>query len=225
MIQRILDDDHVPSQEQARILALCNLALSDAGSVCWAAKYYYRLVRPVVLIRQRGVDWRPFGGPRTNPLQFALGRDGQALQRLPYRQAAFTPNFPGYPSGHASFGGAAFGILRKLRGEYVRGDPERLNPNLRFVSEEVNGVSIDNFVNRPRPYVPRTFQSLTEVIHDVNRSRIHLGVHWNFDCKYGAQSGLKVADVVYRQAYRRQGRERYPEVSKSKRERRNVARR
>lgn len=232
IIRQIAEDDGYSSPEIARILALCNVALSDAGNVCWAAKYYYRLWRPVVAIRQNNIDWRPFGGPRTNPVQFALGVDTRTRtiaqnyvgaefhsslppptnNRLPYKLAAFTPNFPSYPSGHASFGGASFGILRLIRAERNRGDPDRINPNLVFISDEVNGMSTDNFVNRPRPLIPRTFSSLSEMIHDVNRSRINMGVHWNFDCDRGAKSGLKVARVVYENAYRRR-RQRYPEVS------------
>jgi hypothetical protein len=72
--------------------------------------------------------------------------------------------------------------LRKIRAEYRRDDPDRINPNIQFASDELNGLCIDNFVNRPRPYVPRTFTSLSQMIEDLNRSGIHLGVHFNFDC-------------------------------------------
>jgi membrane-associated phospholipid phosphatase len=209
LIRTIAAADGVGSVELARILALCHVAMADAGIVCWAAKYHYKLWRPVVALRLNGADWRPFGGPRTNPIEFSVaatqdGRDRYGRnQRLPYHLAAFTPNFPSYPSGHATFAGAGFGVLRRIRAEYVHRDPDRIDPNLRFVSEEVNGVSTDNFYNRPRPFVPRTFSSLSQMIEDVSRSRIHLGVHFNYDCKYGARSGEHIARTVYDNAYRR----------------------
>jgi hypothetical protein len=40
------------------------------------------------------------------------------------------------------------------------------------------------------------------MIEDNNRSRVHLGVHWHFDCESGAESGRQIADYVYRKAYR-----------------------
>jgi hypothetical protein len=43
------------------------------------------------------------------------------------------------------------------------------------------------------------------MIEDNNKSRVHLGVHWQFDCTRGAVSGARVADAVYAQAYRRAG--------------------
>jgi hypothetical protein len=72
-----------------------------------------------------------------------------------------------------------------------------------FVSEELNGISIDNFRNVPRPYTPLTFRSIDQMIEDNNKSRVHLGVHWNFDCELGARSGVRVADAVYQSTYRR----------------------
>jgi hypothetical protein len=71
------------------------------------------------------------------------------------------------------------------------------------VSDELNGVSIDNFTNRARPYVPLSYTSIDRMIEDNNRSRVHLGVHWNFDCTTGAASGERVARRIYADAYRR----------------------
>jgi hypothetical protein len=228
IVRQIAEDDGMSIPEMARLLALCNIAMADGGVVCWEAKYRYGVWRPVVAIRQLlrppHNEWVPFGSPRTNPTQFALGRDTQgrataqnflgasegqlpepASRALPYKLAAFTPNFPAYPSGHATFGSACFNMLRKVRAERERtfANPDRLNPAIDFVSDELNGVSIDNFSNRARPYVPLSFSSIGQMIEDNNRSRIHLGVHWNFDCERGAESGARVADRVYADAYQR----------------------
>jgi hypothetical protein len=228
IVRQIAEDDGMSVPEMARLLALCNLAMADAGIVCWEAKYRYGVWRPVVGIRQSlrhpHNEWYPFGSPRTNPTQFALGKDTQfrataqnflgasenllpepASRSLTYKLAAFTPNFPAYPSGHATFGSACFNVLKRVRAERERtlANPDRLNPAIDFVSDELNGVSIDNFTNRPRPYVPLSYTSLDQMIEDNNRSRVHLGVHWSFDCERGAESGARVAERIYADAYQR----------------------
>ncbi len=227
VLRQIAEEDGMSIPELARLLALANLAMADAGIVCWEAKYRYGIWRPVVAIRQSlqsdVSDWRPFGSPRTNPTQFALGRDTQsrataqnflgagentlpepASRALAYKLAAFTPNFPAYPSGHSTFGSACFNILKRVRAEraQTRSAPDRLDPPIEFVSDELNGVSIDNFTNRPRPYMPLRYNSIDRLIEDNNRSRVYLGVHWNFDCERGAESGARVADRIYNAAYR-----------------------
>lgn len=225
IVTQIAEGDGLSTPEMARVLALCNIAIADAGIVCWEAKYRYKVWRPVIGIRKTvHHEWRPFGAARTNPTQFALGDDAHRLtalsmlgggirntfgeaarDRLSYNRACFTPNFPSYPSGHATFGSACFNMLKRLRFERepTRHDPARIDRAGPFVSDELNGISIDNFRNEPRPYLPLTFSSLDQMIEDNNKSRVHLGVHWNFDCEFGARSGAKVAEAVYRNAYRR----------------------
>jgi hypothetical protein len=228
VVLQILEHDGFSQPEMARALALCNLALADASNVTWASKYYYKVWRPVRALPSLfpGIGrWRPFGAPRTNPTQFALGVDTRARLTavsmmgggyrviavsagsnvLSYPNACFTPNFPSYPSGHACFGAACFEMLRMIRAERdsTRSGPGRLEGISPFVSDELNGTAIDNFHNELRPLLPIAFRDLDEIIEAINRSRVHLGVHWNFDCRYGAESGVKIAKVVYRNAYRR----------------------
>ncbi|HEY0603795.1 MAG TPA: vanadium-dependent haloperoxidase, partial [Herpetosiphonaceae bacterium] len=91
----------------ARIFALVNLALADAGIACWEAKYAYNFWRPIHGIRHATQDnnpntaedgtWRPLGRPRAP-------------------QPNKTPPFPAYVSGHSSLGTAAFAMLRKVYG-------------------------------------------------------------------------------------------------------------
>ena len=231
LVRQIAESDGMSVPELARLLALCNIAMADGGIVCWEAKYRYRVLRPVLGIPNARFNpepgWKPFGAPRTNPAEFALGSDTQyrltalsllgggerntlrepTRNALGYERACFTPNFPAYPSGHATFGSACFNMLKKVRAERptTRHDPGRIDNAGEFVSDELNGVSIDNFKNEPRPYVALRYHHIDQMIEDNNKSRIHLGVHWNFDCVLGAASGAKIADAVYWQAYRRSG--------------------
>ena len=50
-------------------------------------------------------------------------------------------------------------------------------------------------------------------MEDIKRSRVYLELHWNFDCTRGAESGDRVAKVVYESLYRRTRKNRRPEVS------------
>ncbi|MGJ3242910.1 MAG: phosphatase PAP2 family protein [Opitutales bacterium] len=79
------------SLEQAvRMFALMNLALADAGIVCWDGKYHYDYWRPETAIRQADKD----GNPATEP-------DPDWIPLMA------SPPFPEYPSGHSTFSMAA----------------------------------------------------------------------------------------------------------------------
>ena len=165
-----------PAQD-ARLFALVNAAMADAGILAWEEKYKRanNLWRPVVGIREHdlasGGDpfWLPLGAPKTNVLQ-----------------KNFTPPFPAYPSGHATFGAAALHITRRFY-NIVAADrsPDRLFQNLgvdmELVSEELNGVNTDNH-GSVRPLRPRKFPGgLWDMILENGLSRLYLGVHWVFD--------------------------------------------
>jgi hypothetical protein len=86
--------------EIARLFALVNVAMADAAIASWDSKYFYQFWRPVTAIRaqsQSDRNFYPLGAPATN----TAGPN-------------FTPPFPAYTSGHATFGGALFQILRKF---------------------------------------------------------------------------------------------------------------
>ena len=85
--------------ENARALALVNMASNDAFIVSFATKYYYGLWRPETAIRAADVD----GNAKTDP----------DLGFLPYIN---TPCFPSYPSNHASGSNSAAEILRRIYG-------------------------------------------------------------------------------------------------------------
>jgi hypothetical protein len=80
--------------ESARLFALLNVALTDAGIACWDAKYHYNFWRPVTAIIRGDEDGNAGTAPRP---------DWQALLN--------TPPHPEYPSGHSAFSGAAVAVL------------------------------------------------------------------------------------------------------------------
>ncbi|MGD9924810.1 MAG: hypothetical protein AB7V13_25680, partial [Pseudorhodoplanes sp.] len=154
----------------ARLFALANLAMADAAIAAWDAKYHYRYWRPVVGIRAAATDgnaatepdyyWRALGAPASNSV----------------RGPNFTPPFPAYPSGHATFGGALFEVLRNF---YAEGTA------FTFRSDEYNGINRPDGSSTPRPEIVRSFANFRAAEDENARSRIYIGVHWQFDADAG----------------------------------------
>jgi hypothetical protein len=175
--------------ENARMFALINLAMADAGIASWATKYTYNVWRPIRGIRQAdpagnvmddgnlGTDadanWTPLGAPLTNG---------------PAGGHNFTPPFPAYTSGHATFGAALFETLKHFYG----------TDNVAFTisSDEFNGVNkgIDGVV---RPVRTRSFTRFSQAAEENGQSRIYLGIHWAFDKTAGIAEGDAIADYAF----------------------------
>jgi hypothetical protein len=178
----------------ARLLALVNVAMADAGIAIWESKYHYQFWRPVTGIREADEGTGPAGAGDHNratagdPTFTPLGAPASNLNG-----PNFTPPFPAYPSGHAGFGGALFQILRRFYGTDAIA--------FTFVSDEFNGVTLDNH-GTVRPLIPRRFSSLSEAEEENGQSRIYLGIHWAFDKTEGIAQGRRVADYVFRNAFR-----------------------
>jgi len=176
--------------EIARLLALVNVAMADAGIAVWESKYYYQYWRPITGIREADELTGPSGlgdsNPATagDPIYSPLGAPASNLTG-----PNFTPPFPAYPSGHAGFGGALFEMLRN----FYRTDRIPFT----FVSDEFNGVTRDHAGN-VRPLVERHFSSLSQAEEENGQSRIYLGIHWSFDKTEGIAQGRRVADYVFK---------------------------
>jgi hypothetical protein len=181
--------ENKPAQN-ARLFALVNMAMADAGIQCWLSKYHYNYWRPVLGIREADVGSGPTGGGDGNPatqgdpfwLPFGAPRTNEP------GRVSFTPNFPAYPSGHATFGAASLGIVRQFYGSD--------NIPFEFVSDELDGKSVDRD-GSIRTKLKRSYNSLSKAIEENGRSRVYLGVHWQFDSDGGIDAGNKVANMVF----------------------------
>lgn len=192
VLRTIAVDKGLSTEQMARLFLLANLAMGDAGIQAWFYKYHYDLWRPVVGIREHDSSmgpgalagsnpvappcnpfWRPLGAPRTNT------RETAQTGPVP----SFTPPFPAYPSGHATFGAAAFHVarlyLRSIGKATIAADGSD-NVAFQFVSEELDGSSFDPDGN-VRPRHMRRFVGLHQAIYENAVSRVFLGVHWRFD--------------------------------------------
>ncbi|GAB6973649.1 hypothetical protein JCM16408A_44010 [Methylobacterium phyllosphaerae] len=165
----------------ARIFAMSNIAMADAAIAAWDAKYHYRFWRPVIGIRSAQTD----GNTNTNPDLYwrALGAPASNSIRGPN----FTPPFPAYPSGHATFGGALFDTLRSFFPEETKFD---------FTSDEYNGINQPAGSDTPRKIITRHFENFRSAEDENARSRIYLGVHWQFDADVGIAQGNQVGSYI-----------------------------
>ncbi len=195
---QIADQMKSDDVDVARLLALVNVAMADAGIAVWDSKYYYNFWRPITGIRESDAGTGPTGSGDGNsntvgdPAFKPLGAPASNLTG-----PNFTPPFPAYPSGHAGFGGALFETLRKFYGTD--------NIPFIFVSDEFNGLTRGND-GVLRPFLPRSFSSLSQAEEENGQSRIYLGIHWNFDKTQGIAQGRSVADYVFAHTFTPLGR-------------------
>ena len=170
--------------QNARLFAFVNAAMGDAGILAWQQKYCHDFWRPVLGIREHDETLGP-RAPHLGSLTFNDGDPGWLPLGAPSTNSPgmknFTPDFPAYPSGHATFGAAALHITRMFYGiAATNKSNDNLFPGI-LVSDEFNGGNRDND-GTVRPRHTRRFPGgLWEMIIENAVSRVLLGVHWIFD--------------------------------------------
>lgn len=182
IVRRIADHQANDIAANARLFALVNAAIGDAGILAFDDKYFYDRWRPVLGIREHDRSTGPtaVGGnvldPDADPGWLPLG----AQRTNSVGQKNFTPNFPSYPSSHAVFGAAVFQSVRCFydRGEYRSDD---LVQGIEFVSDELNGISVDNTGTVRTRHVRIFPGGLRQMIEENGFRPVFLGVHWASD--------------------------------------------
>jgi hypothetical protein len=151
--------------QDARLFALTDIAMADAGIAAWDSKYTYDFWRPVTGIQDGNND----GNPNTvgDPTWMPLGSPGDGIR------ANYTPAFPSYISGHATFGAALFQTLTNFYGTN--------DISFTLTSDELPGVT-------------RSYSSFSQASLENADSRIYLGVHWSFDATAGMAVGTAIGN-------------------------------
>ncbi|MBB6430572.1 hypothetical protein HNQ40_002378 [Algisphaera agarilytica] len=186
VLQTIAVQEGNTTAENAQLFAKATVAMADAGIVAWNSKFEYDFWRPVTGIRDGDIDgnamtegvsdWTPLGAP-----------DGESL-------TGFTPPFPTYLSGHATFGGALFGALQEFYGTD--------DITFSLTSAELEALLADQELAElyglgDLDDAERTFTSLSEAMAENGRSRVYLGIHWNFDDIEGQLTGQQIAQAMF----------------------------
>lgn len=154
-------------EDNARLYAMTMIAAADASIAAWDSKYADNFWRPITGIREADTDGNP--NTEADPNWIPLGAPADPGEQ------DFTPPFPAYVSGHATFGGAVFSMLAHFYG----------------------GDAMDfSLTSGEMPGMVRQFSSFSQASEENGRSRIYLGIHWNFDDEQGRILGGNIADYV-----------------------------
>ena len=142
--------------------------MGDAGVVAWDAKYNTNidLWRPISAIRLADTD----GNSRT-----AADPDWEPLN-------PFSPPFPAYISGHATFGAVHAAVMAGYFGT------DRMT--FTITSEDPFYVGLGGG--------SRTFKTFSAAAWENAISRLYLGVHYRFDATDGNRAGTDLGNYVVR---------------------------
>ena len=169
--REVADQQGLSVGERVRLMALVHLAMADAGIAAWDAKYLagMDLWRPVTGIREGDTDGNPDtqGDPNWEPLN------------------GFSPPFPAWVSGHATFGAAHAAVMAAFFG----------TDNISFSITSEDPFYADLFGGGE--VEAREFDSFTQAAIENWRSRIYIGVHWDFDGYEGFLLGQQIGNYVF----------------------------
>ncbi|MEM6553924.1 MAG: vanadium-dependent haloperoxidase [Planctomycetota bacterium] len=189
-LRTVADDQNNTLDENAELFAKASVAMADAGIVAWNSKFAFDFWRPVTGIRDGDLDgnadteadgdWTPLGAPNGTT------------------EIGFTPPFPTYLSGHATFGGAVFGVLQ----EFYETD----DISFSLTSEELAVILANDELREEYGLelgtdAVREFDSFSEAMMENGRSRVYLGIHWNFDDTEGQITGASIASSLFSGAF------------------------
>ena len=173
--QNVAEQKGLDLLEKARLFALVALAMADAAVVAWDAKYStdLDLWRPQTAIRLADDPVDGDDNPATtgDPAWEPLLKD-------PKRGDQFTPPFPAYVSGHATFSAAHAAVMRGF-----------------FGTDNVSFLAGTNDPALPAG-TTRSYNSFTEAARENARSRVYLGVHFQWDADHGYHSGTALGEFV-----------------------------
>jgi hypothetical protein len=166
LVQDLSAAHDLDAVEEARLMAMVNLAAADGAISCWNDKYYWNFWRPVTAIRKADID----GNRRTaaDPTWVPLFDASTPVIGAPLAN----PAFPDHPSGHGCLSGAVLNTMRDFFG--------------------TDRVSFDMHSGR-FPGAPRHFDRFSEALDEIVDARVWGGIHFRNADEQGAAIGKRVA--------------------------------
>jgi len=165
--------------DEARLLAMVNLAAADGAISCWNDKWFWHFWRPRAAIQEAANDGNPntIGDPSWEPLFHPSTQTTSPLA---------TPPFPDHPSGHGCVSG---GVLNTLR-EFFGTDK---------IAFDVHSGRFP--VGDPRE--TRHFDRFSEALQEIIDARVWGGIHFRTADVQGAVIGRKVARYIRKHDFNR----------------------
>ena len=153
--------------DEARLLAMVNLAAADGAISCWNDKWSWNFWRPRAAIQEAANDGNPdtVADPSWEPLFHPSTGAGLG-----------TPPFPDHPSGHGCVSGSVLNTLREFFG--------------------TDKIGFDMHSGRfpvGDPRETRHFDRFSDALQEVVDARVWGGIHFRTADVQGAQIGKKVA--------------------------------
>jgi len=143
--------------ENARLFALLNMVGADSQIGCWHWKYQVNFWRPVTAIRA------------------ADSAKNAALKSDPnWEPILTTPAHPDYPSGHASYSGAAAEVLKAVFGD------DRVDVSFTW----------------PAFGVTRTYASFAQIDREIIDARVWGGIHFRKTDEDSSAFGHKIGEYA-----------------------------
>jgi hypothetical protein len=183
-VRDIAIDRQLPMGETARLLALANIAGSDAIVAVWEAKVHYNFWRPITAIELGDQDPNKgtVGQPGWTP--FIQAQNGH------FPPGSQTPPYSDYVSGANGITAAFVTTLQLFfKTDYMAFEIEKATP-----------PQVPICTN------PRTFRRLSDAAQEVVDARIWLGIHFRFADEEARRLGTRVASWAFnkmlRPAYR-----------------------
>ena len=165
--------------DEARLLAMVNLAAADGAISCWNDKWYWHFWRPRAAIQEAATDGNPdtVADPSWEPLFHASTQTTPPLT---------TPPFPDHPSGHGCVSGSVLNTLREFFG--------------------TDKIGFDMHSGRfpvGDPRETRHFDSFSDALQEVIDARVWGGIHFRTADVQGAVIGRKVARYARKHYFNR----------------------
>ena len=170
----VMQREQVNPWRAARVLALMNFAMADAGIACFDAKYHFRFWRPYTAIRRAGEDDNDATDADPEWLPLLWTEPGEPLTFL-------IPPIPDYPSAAAMTSAAAAEVLTTHLGASVP---------FAVTSGTLPGAT-------------RRFRSFSQAAREAGLSRVFGGIHFVHAVEDGWAAGKLVGRDVARTLPRR----------------------
>jgi len=173
MIFRILANRDLSLFEQARILAIYDMACDDVTLAQFAGKRHFQSWRPITAIRRAELD----------------GRDDTTVDTK-WEPALYTPNSSEYPCGHCTFVSASAAVLNVV---LPLADGEEVVITGGDMTGDMDDRGVEDAIRPKVADFEMRYESWDAFAEAGGLSRIHNGAHFRYSLNAGMALGKAVA--------------------------------